>query len=190
MAGRPEPQSRFPRTVPRWPLLQPPMKRPQAAPPPLDRESCPQLRGCTPSAQQLCLCPQAWSGSGRTEAMGSVSRGPLGHCPGWSPSCAHAGVDRGVLGWRGAGQAGLPSPSQAGNWAGTHSRRGEEPWSLGSPKSRPSPHPAAQTWMSHVRQHQCDVSGTQPRAGVPGAEGGRATSRGARSHPSPALTTS
>ena len=190
VAGRPELQSRFPRTVPRWPLLQPLMKRPQAVPPPLDRVLLLTLGLHTIRPAALPVCPQAWSVSGRTEDMGGVSGGPLGHCPGRSPSCAHAGVERGILGWRGAGQAGLPSPSQAGNWAATHARRGEELWSLGSPKSRPSPHPAAQTWTSHVRQHRCDVSGTQPRAGVPGGQGGCATSRGARSHPRPALPTS
>lgn len=163
MAGHHELQSRLPRTVPRWPLL-PPMKRLQEAPPPPDPESRHSWAAHQLPSSSACVST-GLGGSGRAEDMGGVSGGPLGHCPGQSPSCARCwGGQR-----RSRMKRGWPGRPSYALWAGTRAGRGEEPWSLGSPKSSQLPHPAAQTWTSHVRQHQCDLSGTQPQAGVPGA---------------------
>ena len=162
MAGRHELQSRLPRTVPRWPLLLPPMRRLQAAPHPLDPESRHSWAAHQLPSSSTCVST-GLGGSGRAEDMGGVSGGPLGHCPGQSPSCARCwGGQR-----RSRMERGWPGRPSYTLWAGTRAGRGEELWFLGSPKSRQSPHPAAQTWTSHVRQHQCAVSGAQPRAEGP-----------------------
>ena len=57
---------------------------------------------------------EAWEGQAEQRTWVACQEAPLGTALDSHHPVPAAGVDRGVLGWRGAGQAGLPTPSGLG----------------------------------------------------------------------------